>query len=77
MARCRECRAHNVRISATSSRKSFAFKCVNPRCRASYVQTLGIARDLGEVFSSMQSRRIAVRRVAGAVRYNKNADDTD
>ena len=57
MARCKNCRAYNVKISETSSRRSFVYQCVNPRCRHTYVITLGIAGDLVPVLGAMQRRR--------------------
>ena len=64
MARCRECRSYNVKVTATSSRKSFVYQCVNPRCRISYVQTLSIGRDLSAALSSVQTKRYAARSLA-------------
>jgi len=61
MARCRDCRAYNVKISETSSRRSFVYQCVNPRCRHTYVITLGIAGDLVPVLGAMQRRRSFAR----------------
>ena len=57
MARCGECFASDVKISATSSRSSFVFQCVNPRCRHTYVKTLGLAGDLVPVFGAIEKRR--------------------
>ena len=61
MARCSECRTNNVKISATSSRRSFVVRCVNPGCRHTYVRTMGIAGDLVPVFSAMKRRRLVSR----------------
>lgn len=57
MARCRECFGYDVKVSATSSRSSFVFQCVNPRCRHTYVKTLRLAGDLVPVFGAIEKRR--------------------
>ena len=77
MARCRECRAYNVKISGTSSRRSFVFHCVNPRCRITYVQTLGIAGDLTAVFRNMRSRQLLYRKSLNIAGHPQPMDDSD
>lgn len=77
MARCRECRAYNVKISGTSSRRSFVFHCVNPRCRTTYVQTLGIAGDLGAADWGARNKRLVPRKFPDAGDHPSPPDDSD
>ena len=77
MARCRECRAYNVKISGTSSRRSFLFHCVNPRCRITYVQTLGIAGDLVVVLRGVRNKRSVPREFPETAGRPSPMDDSD
>jgi hypothetical protein len=77
MARCRECRAYNMKISGTSSRRLFVFHCVNPRCRITYVQTLGIAGDLVVVFKNARSKRLLSRKSLNTSGHLSPMDDSD
>jgi hypothetical protein len=77
MARCRECFGQDVKISATPSRSSFVFQCVNPRCRHTYVKTLGLAGDLIPVFGAIQKRRQASRGARDSEEVRWRGEDSE
>ncbi len=77
MARCRECRTYNMKISATSSRRTFVFQCVNPRCRATYVRTLGITDDLAAVSRDIAAKRALTLGFLQAARHGSDGSDSE
>jgi len=65
MPRCPRCLKEDMKTMPGASRRSFVFLCLNPKCRASYVQTLGIASELSGTWGRRSKRPPQKRAQAG------------